>query len=94
MFWRLDSVSVFRWNLLSLAESIDRKNTAWFIYPILCWYKWSEIGTSSIDWVQLSRFLPEEGDRIQCPKRCVLNKNRTMNYIKKHNNQTQYRHCL
>jgi hypothetical protein len=31
-------------------------------------------GTSSIDWVQLSRFLPEDGDRIQSPKRYVLNK--------------------
>jgi hypothetical protein len=30
--------------------------------------------TDSIDWAQLSRFLPEEGDRIQSTKRCVLNK--------------------
>jgi hypothetical protein len=33
-----------------------------------------EIGTSSIDWAQLSRLLPEDGDRIQSPKRLVLNK--------------------
>jgi hypothetical protein len=26
------------------------------------------IGTSSIDWAQLSRFLPEDRDRIQSPK--------------------------
>jgi hypothetical protein len=31
-------------------------------------------GTSSTDWAQLSRLLPEDGDRIQSPKRCVLNK--------------------
>jgi hypothetical protein len=28
--------------------------------------------TCSIDWLQLSRVLPEDGDRIQPPKRCVL----------------------
>jgi hypothetical protein len=27
-----------------------------------------------IDWAQLSRLLLEDGDRIQTPKRCVLNK--------------------
>jgi hypothetical protein len=32
-----------------------------------------EIGTSSIDWAKLSRILPEDGDRIQSPKRCVSN---------------------
>jgi hypothetical protein len=26
--------------------------------------------TSSVDWAQLSTFLPEDGDRIQSPKRC------------------------
>jgi hypothetical protein len=31
------------------------------------------IGTSSIDYAQLSRLLPEDGDQIQSPKRCVLN---------------------
>jgi hypothetical protein len=25
---------------------------------------------SSVDWAQLSRLLPEDGDRIQSPKRC------------------------
>jgi hypothetical protein len=33
-----------------------------------------EIGDISIDWAQMCRFLSEEGDRIQSPKRCVLNK--------------------
>lgn len=32
-----------------------------------------EIGTSSIDWAQLSRLLSEDEDRIQYPKH-VLNK--------------------
>jgi hypothetical protein len=33
-----------------------------------------ELETSSIYWDQLSRFLPEDGDRIQPPKRWVLKK--------------------
>jgi hypothetical protein len=28
-----------------------------------------DIGTSSIDWAQLSRLLPENGGRVQIPKR-------------------------
>jgi hypothetical protein len=31
-------------------------------------------------------FLPEEGDRIQSPKRCVLNKNQTMHNVQKYKN--------
>jgi hypothetical protein len=31
------------------------------------------IGTSSIDWAQLSRLLPEDGNRIQSLKRFVFN---------------------
>jgi Zn-finger protein len=46
-----------------------------------------------MDWVELSRLLPEDGDRIQSPKRCVLkNKEdgvsdikRTMDNVQKHN---------
>jgi hypothetical protein len=34
----------------------------------------AEISTSSIDWAELNRLLPEDGDRIQSPKRCILNK--------------------
>jgi hypothetical protein len=30
----------------------------------------SEIETSSVQWAQLSRLLPEDGDRVQSPKRC------------------------
>jgi hypothetical protein len=29
--------------------------------------------------------LPDEGDRIQSPKRCVLNKKRTIDNVQKHN---------
>jgi hypothetical protein len=42
--------------------------------PILCWCWCPEIGTSSIDWAQLSRLLPEDGDKTQSPKRFVFNK--------------------
>jgi hypothetical protein len=52
-----------------------------------------KIGISSIDWAQLSRFLPEDGDRIQSPKHCILkykqdgvtDKNRKMYNVQKHN---------
>jgi hypothetical protein len=37
---------------------------AWFIYPTLCWCWCPEIGTSSIDWAQLIRLPPEDGDRL------------------------------
>jgi hypothetical protein len=32
-----------------------------------------EIGTTPIDWAQLGRLLPEDGDRIQSSKHCVWN---------------------
>jgi hypothetical protein len=34
-------------------------------------------------WIQVP---PEAGDRIKSPKRCVLNKNRTMDNVQEHNN--------
>jgi hypothetical protein len=42
----------------------------WFIYAVLCWFWCLEIGTSSINWAQLSRLLPGDRDRVQSPKRC------------------------
>jgi hypothetical protein len=42
------------------------------------------MGTSSIDWAQLSRLLSEEGDRVQSPKR-FLNKKQDDN-VQKFNN--------
>jgi hypothetical protein len=50
----------------------------------LCWCP--EIKTSSIDWAELSRLLPEDGDRIQSLKLFVLNKNRTKDNVQKLNN--------
>jgi hypothetical protein len=38
--------------VLALADGLF---CAWFICPLLCWYKCPEIGTSSTDWAQLSR---------------------------------------
>jgi hypothetical protein len=29
---------------------------------ILCWCRYPEVGTGSIDWAQMSRFLHEDGD--------------------------------
>jgi hypothetical protein len=59
-----------------------------FIRPISCWC-WCcclDIGTSSIHWAQLSRFLHVDEDRIQPPKRCILNINTTVDNVQKHNN--------
>jgi hypothetical protein len=39
-----------------------------FMYPILCWWSCTETGSSSINWDQLSMLLPEDGDRVLCPK--------------------------
>jgi hypothetical protein len=38
-----------------------------------------------IDRASPYQVLPEDGDKIQSPKRCVLNKNRTMANVQKHN---------
>jgi hypothetical protein len=43
----------------------------WFIFPVLYSFWYPEIGTSSIDWAQLSRLLLDDGDRAQPPK-CYL----------------------
>jgi hypothetical protein len=41
-----------------------------FIYPLYHWQGCPQIGASSADWTPQSRFLPEDGDRVQSPKRC------------------------
>jgi hypothetical protein len=43
-------------------------------------------GISSIDWVQMGRLLPEDGDIVQSPKRCFLNISWTMDNVQKVNN--------
>jgi hypothetical protein len=60
---------VFLMFILALADGLCCTR---FIYPILCWCWCSKIRNRSIDWSQVSRFLPEDGDRIQSPKRCVF----------------------
>jgi hypothetical protein len=39
--------------VFSLADGLC---CAWFVYPTMCCCWWPEIGTSSVDWAQLSRF--------------------------------------
>jgi hypothetical protein len=73
-FRRLDSVFVFRYNLLSWAVSVFRYNLlSWavsvFSYNLLSWAV-SVFRYNLLNWA--SRFFPEDGDRIQSPKRCVL----------------------
>jgi hypothetical protein len=69
--------------ILTLTESLC---CAWIIYVILCRCWCPEIRTSSIDWAQLTRLSPDDGYRIQSPKRCVLKKNRKMDNVQKQNN--------
>jgi hypothetical protein len=45
---------------------LDLYKTSW------CWHRCPEIWTSSVDWAQLSRFFPEDGDRIQVETLCLL----------------------
>jgi hypothetical protein len=75
-------VQILRFWTLSIVSSLSKD-------PVL--FIFQEIGTSSIDWTQLSRFLPEDGDTIQFPKRCVLkckqedilNKDKMMDNVQK-----------
>jgi hypothetical protein len=53
---------------LSLHGLVLRMYCISFSCPILCWCCYPEMGTSSIDWVRLSRLLPEDGDRIRSPR--------------------------
>jgi hypothetical protein len=50
--------------VLTLADGLC---CVWFIYPILCWCWCLELGTNSVDWVQLSKFHLKT-DRIQSAK--------------------------
>jgi hypothetical protein len=68
------------------------------IFLFLYKYNVTEIGlcywTGCIDWGEFSRLLPEDGERIQSPKRCVLkykqdgvlDKSRTMDNVHKVSN--------
>jgi hypothetical protein len=49
-------VQFFLMFLIFVLTLADGLRYAWFIYPILCWLWCLEIGTSSINWAQLSRF--------------------------------------
>jgi hypothetical protein len=71
-------------------------------YPFFCfdlkqrpgvWILSPSSGKNILSWAQSihivlisGRFLPEDGDRMQSPKRCVLNKNRTIDNVQKHYN--------
>jgi hypothetical protein len=76
---------VFFMFLMFVLTLADDSCCVWFIYPILCWYWFPEIGTNSTDWAELCRLLFEDGDRIQSLKYCVLIQNRTMDNVQKLN---------
>jgi hypothetical protein len=55
----------------------------------LFFYPGPEIAISSIDWAQLSWLLPEDGSRVQSPKRFYEIKHRKTDNFQKLNNCTQ-----
>jgi hypothetical protein len=65
----------------------------WLVYPTWGWHRCPEIGTSSIDWAQLSRFyLKTETEYSlrnvvlwKINKTVFLDKDRTMDNVQKHN---------
>jgi hypothetical protein len=48
--------------LMFVLTPVDDLCYVWFICPVLYWFWYPEIGTSSVDWTQLSRILPEDED--------------------------------
>jgi hypothetical protein len=49
---------------------------AWLVYPLWWWYWCPEIGTSSIDWAQLSRLYLKTETESNLRNVVFLNKNR------------------
>jgi hypothetical protein len=82
-------VSLFCYFRISLAYCSAIKYSA-CIFPKSCHSRISfwcqEIGTSSIDWAQLSRLLPENLNRVQSPKRRFEIKSKTTDNIQKVDN--------
>jgi membrane-associated phospholipid phosphatase len=85
VYWTLNNAWTFMHGLVYVSFLIffilvlnlaDGLRCGGFIYPLLCCCWRSEILTSSVDWAQLSRFLPVDGDRIQSPKRHFKEKKR------------------
>jgi hypothetical protein len=84
-FRRLDSVSVFRWNLLSWAKSIE-------LFPITGLQHQHKHSTNRRQGIALSighNWVGSTWRRRHNPVSetlCVLNKSRTMDRVQKHNN--------
>jgi hypothetical protein len=53
------------------------------LYPIWCWCRYPEIGTSSIDWTQLSRFYLKTETESSL-RNVFLNENSTVDDVQKH----------
>jgi hypothetical protein len=70
--------------LMSVLTLADGLCCAWFMYPILCWCWYLEVGNRSINWAQLSRFHLKT-DTESSLWNVVLNKNRMMDNFQKHN---------
>jgi hypothetical protein len=68
--------------VLALADGLC---CAWLVYPVLRWYRCPEIGTSSIDWVQLSRFHLKTETESSLRNAVFWNINRSLDNIQKHN---------
>lgn len=55
-----------------VATPADGLCCVWCVYPALCWYWCREVEASSIDWIQLSKLLPEDGGGVQSQKHRFL----------------------
>jgi hypothetical protein len=71
--------------VLTLADGLC---CAWFVYLILCWCIYPEKKELALLIGPTEYVPPEDGDRIQSLKCCVLDKNRTMDNVQKHNSCT------
>jgi hypothetical protein len=85
-FRRLDSCA---WHFVMFVFTpADSLCCVWFICPALCWFQCSEIGTSSIDWAQLSKFYLKT-ETEPSVRNDVFWKIRTMDNVKIVNNSIQ-----
>jgi hypothetical protein len=72
---RPDTCGVFYIFVLALADGLS---CTWLVCPIWCWYRCPEIGTSSIDWAQLSRFYLKTETESSLGNVVFLNKKRAV----------------
>jgi hypothetical protein len=73
---------IFQCFVLALADGLCY---SWLAYPICCLYRCPEIGSTSLDWAQLSRFYMKTETESSLRNVMFMNKNRMMDNIQKYN---------